>query len=87
MYSFGVPVVRKRAMLAENIQLKPGMPVASPGGRRLEIEDVFVPRNDQGRSRSLPAAFRYLPRKVVVFRDGSVASLAEVKRGFKILER
>lgn len=71
-------------MLAENIQVKPGMPVASPGGRRLEVGDVFVPRNERAKGQSLPTSFRNLPRKVVVFKDGSIAPLADVKRYFRL---
>lgn len=69
-------------MLSANVELKPGIPVTSPGGRRLEIGDIFVPRHDTRKSRSLPPSFRYLTRKVVVFKDGSIAPLAEVKQRF-----
>lgn len=72
-------------MLAANIDLKPGTPISSPAGRRLEIGDIFVPRNDQEKSRSLPTSFRNLGRKVVVFRDGSIAPLADVKRSFRVV--
>lgn len=72
-------------MLAENIQIRPGMPVTSPGGRRLEVGDVFVPRNDKLKGRCLPSAFRQLGRKVVVFKDGSIAPLADVRRHFSEL--
>jgi hypothetical protein len=69
-------------MLAKEIELLPGMPITSPGGRRLEVGDVFVPRHDVTKSRSLPPSFRHVARKVVVFRDGSIAPLSEVKQRF-----
>ncbi|MGQ9424486.1 hypothetical protein ACXYTJ_00880 [Gilvimarinus sp. F26214L] len=72
-------------MLAHDFQLKPGTALSSPAGRRLEVGDVFVPRNEAGKSRSLPSSFRHLGRKVVVFRDGSIAALAEVRRSFRVI--
>ena len=69
-------------MLANEIDLSPGMPITSPGGRRLEVDAVFVPKHDMAKSRSLPPSFRNVGRKVVVFRDGSIAPLAEVKQRF-----
>lgn len=71
--------------MLHNIQLKPGMPITSPAGRQLEIGDIFVPKNDQAKGRRLPTSFRNLARKVVVFRDGSIAPLADVKRCFKVV--
>jgi len=70
-------------MLANDMQIEPGVKIASPAGRRLEVGDIFVPRNDQTKGRQLPASFRNMGRKVVVFRDGSIAPLAEVKRRFR----
>ena len=69
-------------MLAKEFDLHPGMPITSPGGRRLEVDDIFVPRHDLMKSRLLPPSFRNIARKVVVFRDGSIAPLAEVKQRF-----
>ena len=69
-------------MLAKELELHPGMPITSPGGRRLEVGDVFVPKHDATKSRVLPPSFRHLSRKVVVFRDGSIAPLAEVRSRF-----
>lgn len=71
-------------MLMAQIPLKPGTHLTSPGGRRLEISDIFVPRNDVAKGRQLPPSFRQLGRKVVVFRDGSLASLAEVRQRFHL---
>lgn len=70
-------------MLARDIELLPGMSITSPGGRRLEVGDVFVPRHDVSKSRLLPPSFRHVARKVVVFRDGSIAPLAEVRQRFR----
>ncbi len=69
-------------MLAKEIELLPGMPITSPGGRRLEVGEIFVPKHDLTKSRVLPPSFRGLSRKVVVFRDGSIAPLAEVRQRF-----
>lgn len=69
-------------MLAQEFDLKPGVPLTSPGGRILEIGDIFVPRHDMNKGARLPSSFRNLSRKVVVFKDGSIAPLAEVKRRF-----
>jgi len=69
-------------MLAKEFDLRPGMPITSPGGRRLEVGDIFVPRHDLTKSRLLPPSFRNIARKVVVFRDGSIAPLTEVKQRF-----
>ena len=69
-------------MLAKEVELLPGMPITSPGGRRLEVGEIFVPKHDLTKSRVLPPSFRGLGRKVVVFRDGSIAPLAEVKQRF-----
>lgn len=65
-------------MLAPNIELKPGLELFTPSGRRLEIEDIFVPRNDHIKSRHIPAQFRAVGRKIVVFRNGSISHLKEV---------
>jgi len=70
-------------MLAQEFELKPGVPVTSPGGRTLEISDIFVPRHELSKSTRLPSSFRNLSRKVVVFNDGSIAPLAEVKQRFR----
>ena len=70
-------------MLAKEIDLCPGMPITSPGGRRLEVDAIFVPKHDVTKSRLLPPSFRHVGRKVVVFRDGSIAPLAEVKQRFR----
>lgn len=72
-------------MLANEVELLPGMPITSPGGRRLEVDDIFVPRHDLTKGRSLPPSFRNVARKVVVFRDGSIAPLSEVRQRFHVL--
>lgn len=69
-------------MLAQDFVLQPGMPITSPGGRRLEVGDVFVPKHNLTKSRSLPPSFRNVARKIVVFSNGSIAPLAEVQQRF-----
>ena len=71
-------------MLLNHIPLKPGTELTSPGGRRLQVSDIFVPRNDILKGRQLPTSFRQLGRKIVLFRDGSVVPLAEVKQRFHV---
>ena len=71
-------------MLLNHLPLKPGTELTSPGGRRLEISDIFVPRNDVLKGRQLPPSFRQLGRKIVVFRDGSMVPLTEVKQRFRM---
>lgn len=68
--------------MLNEILLKPGFALQSPGGRRLEVGDIFVPRHDHIKSQKLPASFRNHSRKIVLFRDGSIAPLADVKRRF-----
>lgn len=69
-------------MLSPDISITPGTQLTSPGGRLVQVCDVFVPRNHAQKGRDLPASFRSARRKVVVFSDGSLASLADVRRCF-----
>lgn len=68
----------------EHKALSQGDQVTSPGGRLLLVDDVFVPRSNQMKSRSLPARFRSLNRKVVVFKNGSIAALHDIQCNYKI---
>lgn len=77
-------------MYAENSRTAPkplshGDQVASPGGRLLLVDDVFVPRHNQEKSRDLPARFRSLNRKVVVFKNGSIAALRDIQINYRVL--
>ncbi|PCK03560.1 MAG: hypothetical protein COA42_20680 [Alteromonadaceae bacterium] len=56
-----------------------GTRVLSPGGRPLVVDAVFVPKHDASNGRRVPSRFRHLSRKLVVFADGSMAPLAEIK--------
>lgn len=72
-------------MLSPELPIVAGMKLSSPAGRLLLVSDVFVPKNDPCKGRNLPASFRSASRKVVVFSDGSLAPLAEVKQRFHVL--
>ena len=64
-------------------ELASGDKVASPAGRLLLVEDVFVPRSNREKSRTLPSQFRNLNRKVVVFKNGSLAPLKEIQTHYR----
>jgi len=59
--------------------LNTGDLVRSPAGRQLEVHDVFVPRHNLEKSRDIPAQFRGMNRKIVVFHNGSMAPLREIQ--------
>ncbi len=59
--------------------------VTSPAGRRLLVKDVFVPRSNRMKSQELPARFRTLSRKVVLFKNGSVAPLQEIQANYTVV--
>lgn len=59
--------------------------VASPAGRRLLVEDIFVPRSNKVKSRILPARFRSLGRKIVVFQNGSISPLKDVQAHYSVV--
>ncbi len=66
-------------------ELSQGDKVASPSGRLLLVDDVFVPRHNKEKSLGLPARFRSLSRKVVIFRNGAIAPLKEVQANYQAL--
>ncbi|MFL0809243.1 MAG: hypothetical protein K6L76_02395 [Agarilytica sp.] len=68
------------------INLNKGDRVESPGGRQLLVDEVFVPRYNQEKGHSLPARFRQCSRKVVVFHNGSIAPLQDIKAHYKIIQ-
>lgn len=71
-------------MQIHSIDLSPGQIVSSPGGRNLKIGDIFVPKNNSAKSHMLPPQYRSLSRKIVVFSNGSVAKLRDVKERYRL---
>jgi hypothetical protein len=65
-------------------QIVPGIKVVSPAGRSLIVQNVFVPKTNQGLAAKLPPRFRALSRKVVVFQDSSVMPLSEMQTLWRI---
>ncbi len=66
-------------------ELSQGDQITSPSGRHLLVDDVFVPRHNKEKSLSLPARFRSLNRKVVIFKNGAIAPLKEVQANYQAL--
>ncbi|MFL0802771.1 MAG: hypothetical protein K6L81_03575 [Agarilytica sp.] len=66
-------------------ELSQGDQISSPSGRHLLVDDVFVPRHNKEKSLNLPARFRGLNRKVVIFRNGAIAPLKEVQANYQVL--
>ncbi len=66
-------------------ELSQGDQITSPNGRHLLVDDIFVPRHNKEKSLSLPARFRSLNRKVVVFRNGAIAPLKDVQANYQTL--
>ncbi|NIB43893.1 hypothetical protein HBA55_30100 [Pseudomaricurvus alkylphenolicus] len=62
-------------------QVNPGDVLITPGSRHLMVSDVFVPRNSPGVR--VPSQFRSYARKIVMFQNGTVAPLADVKRHYR----
>ena len=73
-------------MRTHSVDLSPGQIVSSPGGRSLVVGDIFVPKNNSAKSHALPAQYRTLSRKVVLFSNGSVAKLRDVQERYRVCE-
>lgn len=71
-------------MIIDQNAIRPGVTLTDPIGRRLQVQDVFVPKNQKARSEQLPAAFRQLGRKVIVFQTGSIGQLADIARRYSL---
>lgn len=65
-------------------QICSGTHLTSPGGRLLQVHDVFVPKFNSEKSKYLPTQFRNCNRKIVLFKNGAVASLREVQRHYRL---
>lgn len=66
-------------------QLSSGDTLSSPAGRSLKVADVFVPRSNREKSQSIPSQFRNFNRKVVVFENGSIAPLKDIKYYYTLI--
>ncbi|WP_086931831.1 hypothetical protein [Agarilytica rhodophyticola] len=66
-------------------ELSMGDKVTSPAGRLLRVADIFVPRSNKDKSRSIPAQFRTMSHKIVIFENGSMAPLREIKSHYKVV--
>jgi len=75
----------KGAAMIENRNLiKSGVVLLDPIGRKLSVRDVFVPKNQRDKGASLPAGFRQIGRKVIVFSSGAVSYLADVEKRYSL---
>jgi len=72
------------AMIADLNAIRPGVTLTDPIGRHIEVRDVFVPKNQRAKSEHLPAAFRQLGRKIIVFQSGSVGHLSDIARRYSL---
>jgi len=71
--------------MLDNQQLSVGDKLTSPAGRLLKVMDVFVPRNNLHKSKSIPSQYRNFNRKIVIFANGSIAPLREIQAQYKIV--
>ena len=71
-------------MIVNLNDIRPGATLTDPLGRRLEIQDVFVPKNQRNKSAQLPAAFRQLSRKIIVFQSGSIGHFADIAKRYSL---
>lgn len=72
------------AMIADPNVIQPGVTLTDPIGRRIEVRDVFVPKNQRAKSEHLPAAFRQMGRKIIVFQSGSIGHFADIARRYSL---
>lgn len=71
-------------MILDKPLIKPGAVLIDPIGRKCEIEDIFVPKNQPVKRCALPASFRYVGRKVIVFKTGGVMHLSDVEKRYSL---
>lgn len=71
-------------MISDKKSIKPGATLVDDIGRRHQIEDVFVPKNAGHKRYGLPSAFRDMPRRVIVFKSGSVALSSDIERRYSM---
>jgi hypothetical protein len=77
---------RRAAMNTRIKQVKPGDIVISPAGRELSVKDIVVPRNARSLQSIIPSQFRNSSRKIVIFENDTVTTLAEVNCLYKIID-
>ncbi len=66
--------------------IRPGDNVVSPAGRKLLVRDIIVPRNARALQPKIPTQFRDSVRKIVIFENNTVTTLAEVNSLYTLLE-
>ncbi|TVZ41048.1 hypothetical protein P886_0387 [Alteromonadaceae bacterium 2753L.S.0a.02] len=71
-------------MINDKKSVRPGVALVDPIGRRCVVSDVFVPRNQPGKSAAIPSSFRNLARKIVVFHSGGVMHLSDIERRYSL---
>lgn len=76
--------MRRVTMIVDRNVIKPGIMLTDPIGRKLQIHDVFVPKNQRAKSASLPSSYRQIGRKVIVFTTGAVMHLDDAARRYSI---
>ena len=65
--------------------VSPGIRLRSPAGRLLEVSDVFVPRNNPDKITLVSTLFRNSSRNVVVFKNGSMTTLSDVRARYQLV--
>lgn len=73
-----------KAMIVDQNAIRPGVTLTDPIGRRLQVQDVFVPKNQKAKSEHLPAAFRQVGRKIIVFQSGSIGHFSDIARRYSL---
>ena len=71
-------------MITNQKAIRPGAILTDPIGRHIVVQEVFVPKNQQSRSACLPASFRQVGRKVIVFQSGAIAHFADIAKRYTL---
>lgn len=71
-------------MIENTKAIRPGATLKNSAGRDIQVEDVFVPKNNVEKSRALPPSFRNLGRKIVLFRCGSITRLNDAAKHYRL---
>jgi len=71
-------------MIQDRKAIKSGAILTDTIGRKFQIRDVFVPKNQREKSAQLPAGFRQIGRKVIVFNSGAIMHFSDVERRYSL---
>jgi len=71
-------------MIKDRKAIRAGAVVSDPIGRKHTVADVFVPKNDDTKRARLPASFRNIGRKVVVFEGGGIMHCTDIQRRYSL---